>query len=204
MVLSNTKKFLQRSLENFKSCFSPGYEKLPKTPPHSQFSCSVATASFLNMDNNDNNPCYKELVKFYSDFKQWDSEKEKGIGRRRSKKKGKGEAYNNDESFIGLNNINASHEHKKNEMAKGEECHEKKKNRNEKGKQQKDSSSMGMVEKKLREMEMLEMSDVDYVLDIQEFLHYYSRLTCPLYLQIVDKFFMQVYSEFFPHAPLVA
>ncbi|RDX68073.1 hypothetical protein CR513_52976, partial [Mucuna pruriens] len=188
--ISNTKKFLQRTLENFKSCFSPGYQKLPKI---NQFSYSVAAASVLDMDNNYNNPCYKDLEKFYSDFTQkWDSEKEKGRRIRRSKKKEQ-EVHN--ESFVRSNH--ASHEEKREE-----ECDKKK---NKKGlnhqrvvkKQEKDSSLNFMVEKKLREMEMLDMSDVDYVLDIEEVLHYYSRLTSPVYLEIVDKFFMEIYSEFF-------
>jgi len=188
--ISNTMKFLHKTIENFKSCFSPGYQKLPKTPPQN---------NFLGMDNN--NPCYKDLEKFYSDFtKQWDSEKEKG--RQRSKKKGKEVP---DQSFIGLNN--ARHEQKMNDQ-KREEC-EKKKNKgltNERTKENDSSLNlmMGrrgngnylMMEKKLREMEMLEMSDVDYVLDIEEVLHYYSRLTCPMYLEIVDRFLMEMYSEF--------
>ncbi|XP_057736283.1 uncharacterized protein LOC130951605 [Arachis stenosperma] len=66
-------------------------------------------------------------------------------------------------------------------------------NRNQK---KKDCSSF-IVEEKLRELEMLDISNVEYVLDIEEVLHYYSRLTCPAYLQIVDSFFMQIYSEFF-------
>ncbi|KAG5058791.1 hypothetical protein GLYMA_05G231000v4 [Glycine max] len=199
-ISNTTKKFFQRALENFKSCFSPGYQKLPKTPPHNQFSCSL--------DIN-NNPCYEELEKFYSDFtKQWDSEKEKQ-GRRRSKKKGQ-EVLNN-ESFVSLNN--ASHD----QIEKSEEC-DKNKNKNKMGlthhrekqklEKQKLDHTKGrkgngncMTEKKLKELEMLDMSDVDYALDIEEVLHYYSRLTCPVYLEIVDKFFMEIYSEFFG-APL--
>ena len=196
-ISNTTKKFFQRALENFKSCFSPGYQKLPKTPPHNQFSCSL--------DIN-NNPCYEELEKFYSDFtKQWDSEKEKQ-GRRRSKKKGQ-EVLNN-ESFVSLNN--ASHD----QIEKSEECDKNKNNiglthHSEKQKlnYMKDRKGNGnrMVEKKLRELEMLDMSDVDYVLDIEEVLHYYSRLTCPVYLEIVDKFFMEMCSEFFgaPLRPVV-
>ncbi|TKY60894.1 ATP-dependent RNA helicase DDX11 [Spatholobus suberectus] len=212
--ISNTKKFLQKTLENFKSCFSAGYQKLPKTPPHNQLSYSVAAASVLDMDNN---PCYKDLEKFYSDFtQQWDSEKEKG--RRRSKKKGalssppkQKEKVHHDFS---LNN--ASQEQKKNQVEKREECDTRKNKKgltHQKGKQ-KDSSlnfigtrenGNCMVEKKLRELEMLDMSDVDYVLDIEEVLHYYSRLTCPVYLEIVEKFFMEVYSEFFggPVKPVI-
>lgn len=54
-----------------------------------------------------------------------------------------------------------------------------------------------LVERKLRELEMMDMGDVEYVLDIEEVLHYYSKLTCPAYLEIVDDFFMQMYSELF-------
>ncbi|XP_004512977.1 uncharacterized protein [Cicer arietinum] len=53
------------------------------------------------------------------------------------------------------------------------------------------------VEEKLKELEMLDMDNVDYVMDIEEVLHYYSRLTCPVYVEIVDKFFMEMYSELF-------
>ncbi|XWS69884.1 hypothetical protein CRYUN_Cryun03dG0002100 [Craigia yunnanensis] len=51
------------------------------------------------------------------------------------------------------------------------------------------------VAQKLKELEMMDMSNVDHVLDIEEVLHYYSRLTCPAYLDIVDKFFMDMYTE---------
>ncbi|KAL9330171.1 hypothetical protein ACSQ67_005174 [Phaseolus vulgaris] len=185
--ISNTIKFLHKTIQNFKSCFSPGYQKLPKTPPQNHVS---------GLDNN--NPCFEDLEKFYSDFtKQWDSEKEK-------KKKGKEVP---DERFIGLNN--ARREQKMNdETEKTEECVKKKtKGLTNERMKEKDSSLNVMrgrrgngnylrMEKKLREMEMLEKSDVDYVLDIEEVLHYYSRLTCPMYLQIVDKFLMEMCSEF--------
>ncbi|XP_045789156.1 uncharacterized protein LOC123884173 [Trifolium pratense] len=52
-----------------------------------------------------------------------------------------------------------------------------------------------MVEEKLKELEMLDISNVDYVMDIEEVLHYYSRLTCPTYVEIVDRFFMEMYSD---------
>ncbi|OVA20354.1 hypothetical protein BVC80_157g171 [Macleaya cordata] len=54
-----------------------------------------------------------------------------------------------------------------------------------------------LVAKKLRELELMDMSDMEHVLDVEEVIHYYSRLTCPVYLDIFDKFFMQMYSEFF-------
>ncbi|XP_057773051.1 uncharacterized protein LOC130992441 [Salvia miltiorrhiza] len=46
------------------------------------------------------------------------------------------------------------------------------------------------------EMMMMELNDWDHALDVEEALHYYSRLTCPAYVQIVDQFFMDMYSEF--------
>ncbi|QHO01014.1 hypothetical protein HN51_035819 [Arachis hypogaea] len=63
---------------------------------------------------------------------------------------------------------------------------------------QKQHNNEGMLEKKLRELEMLETKDrVEHVLDIEEVLHYYSRLKCPFYIEIVDKFFMEIYTDFF-------
>lgn len=49
---------------------------------------------------------------------------------------------------------------------------------------------------KMKELEMMDEYDMDHVLDVEEVLHHYSRLTCPVYLDIVDKFFTDMYSEF--------
>lgn len=54
-----------------------------------------------------------------------------------------------------------------------------------------------LIAQKLRELEMMDVGNVDHVLDIEEVLHYYSRLTCPAYLDMVEKFFMDICSEFF-------
>ncbi|KAE8682831.1 hypothetical protein F3Y22_tig00111234pilonHSYRG00039 [Hibiscus syriacus] len=59
------------------------------------------------------------------------------------------------------------------------------------------NETSSLMARRLKELEMMDMSDVDQVLDIQEILHYYSRLTCPTYLDIVDKFFMEMYAENF-------
>lgn len=193
--ISKYKKFFQNTLNNFKSLFSPSYQKIPKTPPHNHSS------------NND-------LEKFYSDFtEKWDSEKGKSKKRRKNKvmlsssttkQEEELHVHNHNENLVALNNA------KKNGMEKSEEIEEEQRNKrslyHQRGNKQ-DSSSMlnskSMVEKKLKELEMLEMSNVDYILDIEEVLHYYSRLTCPSYLEIVDKFFVEMYSEFFgcPETP---
>ncbi|XP_022987886.1 uncharacterized protein LOC111485292 [Cucurbita maxima] len=59
-----------------------------------------------------------------------------------------------------------------------------------------DERRMCLVAKKMKELEKLDARDVDHALDIEEILHYYSRLSCPTYLQIVDKFFMDIFAEF--------
>ncbi|KAL5052608.1 hypothetical protein RYX36_033290 [Vicia faba] len=173
--ISKYKKFFQKTLTHFKSLFSPSYQKIPKTPLH-------------------NNPSYNDLEKFYTDFtEKWDSENKK------SKKRNKNKV------------IISSSTTKQEEEEKEEEVHLRNHNHNEmeknkrkltdqRGKKQDSSSSTlsskSIVEKKMKELEMLEMSNMDYILDIEEVLHYYTRLTCPSYVEIVDKFFMEMYSEF--------
>ncbi|KAL8189677.1 hypothetical protein R6Q57_029243 [Mikania cordata] len=56
-----------------------------------------------------------------------------------------------------------------------------------------DESSKCLVTRKLKELEMMDQSNVDLVLDIEEVLHYHSRLTCPVYRDIVEKFFVELY-----------
>ncbi|XP_021741534.1 uncharacterized protein LOC110707794 [Chenopodium quinoa] len=53
------------------------------------------------------------------------------------------------------------------------------------------------VAEKLKELEMMDKGNVDHKLDVEEFLRYYSRLTCPAYLDIVDKFLGEMCTEFF-------
>ncbi|KAF5742968.1 hypothetical protein HS088_TW09G01030 [Tripterygium wilfordii] len=54
-----------------------------------------------------------------------------------------------------------------------------------------------LVAEKLKELEMIDNSNVDHLEDIEELLHYHARLTCPAYRHIVDNFFFDIYSEFF-------
>nr|XP_043626062.1 uncharacterized protein LOC122597547 [Erigeron canadensis] len=58
-------------------------------------------------------------------------------------------------------------------------------------------SSKCLVTRKLKELETMEAANVDLVHDIEEVLHYYSRLTCPVYRDIMEKFFVQMYSGTF-------
>ncbi|KAF8025575.1 hypothetical protein BT93_F2421 [Corymbia citriodora subsp. variegata] len=53
-----------------------------------------------------------------------------------------------------------------------------------------------VVVKKMKELKLMDLDDVEHVLDLEEALHYYSHLTCPVFLDIVHKFFTEIYAEF--------
>ncbi|KAH0666494.1 hypothetical protein KY290_028690 [Solanum tuberosum] len=48
---------------------------------------------------------------------------------------------------------------------------------------------------KMKELEMMDEEDLDQMMDIKEVLYYYSYLKCPVYLDIVDRYFMDMYNE---------
>lgn len=56
-------------------------------------------------------------------------------------------------------------------------------------------SSCRVISQRMKELEMMEFRDVDHVLDVEEVLHYYSRLRSPVYLDIVDSFFTDMYAD---------
>ncbi|KAI4347127.1 hypothetical protein L6164_007970 [Bauhinia variegata] len=201
--ISGTKKFFKRTLENLKSFFSGvNYERLPKakTCTESKFSSSVAATSVMGM--NRNQPSFNELEKFYAEFSsQWDST-EKDKARSRSKKNtvslSSPRKEEEKEVSIKFSPLQKKNDHKEEAEESGKQ--KKKSSITLQRVMQKDSTLReernGVLEQKLRKLEMLDMGNVDYLLDIQEVLHYYSRLTCPAYLEIVEKFFMEVCSEF--------
>ncbi|XVF34831.1 hypothetical protein REPUB_Repub18cG0092200 [Reevesia pubescens] len=183
--ISNTKKFFQKTLKSFKSFFSGGeaepYQKLPKSSPYNPYSFATTTAGVdMNIPQTSN---YQDLEKFYSDFAaRWDSDN--GKTEKRNKKKTGETKEGNNESFT----TQRSEENTGNKVEKRKEDYSYSKSKRE--------SRNLSVAQKLKELEMMDMSNVDHVLDIEEVLHYYSRLTCPAYLEIVDMFFMDMYKEF--------
>ncbi|KAL0743280.1 hypothetical protein Bca4012_084793 [Brassica carinata] len=50
------------------------------------------------------------------------------------------------------------------------------------------------MEKKIKEMYAIDTGDIEQALDVEEALHYYSRLRSPVYLNIVDKFLNDLYA----------
>lgn len=78
---------------------------------------------------------------------------------------------------------------------------EEKKN---KGSSQEMNKGADIFAQKMKELGMMDPSDLEHVLDIEEALYYYSRLKCPIYLDIVDKFFMNINSEFSVPQPSIS
>jgi len=52
-----------------------------------------------------------------------------------------------------------------------------------------------VLAQKMKKLDMMESGDLEHVLDIEEALHYYSRLKSPVYLDIVDRFFIDINSD---------
>ncbi|CAG7890106.1 unnamed protein product [Brassica rapa] len=50
------------------------------------------------------------------------------------------------------------------------------------------------MDKKIKEMYMTETGDIEKALDVEEALYYYSRLRSHVYLNIVGKFFNDLYA----------
>ncbi|KAL2539237.1 Uncharacterized protein Adt_00215 [Abeliophyllum distichum] len=143
----------------------------------------------------------QELDNFYRDFSQhWDSDRNKVL---KKKKKGwrfsaKEKRKGDEKSCSGSSMKSARKEEKKTHQSSTvcQTCMEGKR-------VESNSQIVNGLAQKMKDLEMFDMNDLDHVMDMEEVMHYYSRLTCPLYLDIVDKFFMDVYREFYPQQPSV-
>ncbi|KEH16561.1 hypothetical protein MTR_0147s0020 [Medicago truncatula] len=61
-----------------------------------------------------------------------------------------------------------------------------------------------VLAQKMKELDMMDSGDLEHVLDIEEALHYYSRLKSPVYLDIVNRFFIDINSDFTLPQPSVS
>ncbi|KAJ8568886.1 hypothetical protein K7X08_032583 [Anisodus acutangulus] len=196
--ISTTKKLFQKTLDSVKYLFSGGYQKIPKIPAP----CSPLFPCAGGADDTNVSQRYRELDKFYIGFStHCDKHKKKIMAKedqkivRLSPRKGSYhvlEKQGEDYQVLGSND----------DLKRKEIMYEGKK------KYQHFSSSRDshlreersyLVAQKLKELKMLDKTtyNEEHALDIEEVVYYYSRLTCPAYLQIVDNFFMEMYSELF-------
>ncbi|KAI3805641.1 hypothetical protein L1987_28201 [Smallanthus sonchifolius] len=160
-MFSRTKKFFKKSIQTFKSYFSEGYERLPKTPSY----------------NGRHNTGFS-LENIYSRFvDEWEAT----------------------QRVIAISNEkNTSLKNKKpSMMISYHEDDKRKQQKHEDTSSREREEKRCLVTKRLKELEILDRNNVDHIHDIQEVLYVYSRLTCPTYCEIIEKFFMEMYSKVF-------
>lgn len=199
---SHTKKFFKKTLRSFRSlftCDTHQFQKLPKSA-----TCCDISFPYNTRNGIDFNPPgleaeqYQELDKFYSDFtRKWDADDKKV--RRRTKKK---ETVNVPSSIATNPKVEDQIREDRIQYRSGSSTSRSLvpaktvRREDSSSKNSKREARSVLVAEKLKELEMMDMSDMDQVLDIEEVIHYYSRLSCPAYLEIIDKFFMDMYAEF--------
>ena len=214
--LCTTKKFFQKTVQRFKSFFSGDpYQKIPKPParnnPHnSSFAVGIGMKAETNKDSAN---LYRDVTGRWDDT---DNEKSKRDKKKTATAPSSSSAkqerdHDLNSGFMNFSKATAvknyqflrrreqdyTYDDPNNEMIKS--SYARKRSPLDDNSGSKNITGEGrsfLVAQKLKELEMMDVSNVEHVLDIEEVLHYYSRLTCPAYLDIVDKFFMDMYAEF--------
>ncbi|GAV64484.1 hypothetical protein CFOL_v3_08002 [Cephalotus follicularis] len=185
----NTKSFFQKTIKNLKSFIIGGYQKLPQPPLLNPFCCTSGK--------------HHQTDQFYTTLyneRDSDSEREKS-------KRNNSVVITSKEPMQEEDACSGSFK----KLAKQFPVKNKQEGRRKEGKHTKshhigkreEQSSKRMngvggqaLAQKMKDLEMMDVSDVDHELDIEEALHYYSRLKSPVYLDLVDKFFTDLYSDF--------
>lgn len=199
--ISKAKKLFQKTLQSFKAMLSDGYQRLPKTPPFNPFSCGNDPKlhnSFRELDSR-----YNNLTDRFGDTPDKEMKKKKTVKKKmkdRRRKQNKEDPYNG--SFMKFARFSSIELRDHHHTGKGEDQKTEKEEEEYKEQREEPSSNCQIVDacytitESLKELEKMDVSNVDHLLDIEEVLHYYSRITCPLYVDIVNKFFMEMYAEF--------
>lgn len=188
-TIHKTSIFLHKTLRNFKSCFFGGYQRLPRSLSFNPFSCSSGSARTYTRDQF-YNEFYDQLQLDLNRIRRVDNN---GLSGSREP------PAMEDASCTGsfMNFAKQSEQKKTHE----ERVKDKNKGSSQLGKKRYLSShnmkrGPHVLAQKMKELEMMDAGDVEQVLDIEEALHYYSRLTSPVYLDIVEKFFVDMHTEF--------
>lgn len=180
--ISNTKRFFQKTLRSFKSFFSGAdvepYQRLPKTSPYNPYSITAAGVDVNLSDNG--NPKERNNNRKKMNISTHNIEAQRQGNNKGNVKQSTTQRREDHQDIYQRKTRSAKVGNSREDFYSGERRREE---RNL------------SVPQKLKELERMDMSNVEHVLDIEEVLHYYSRLTCPTYLDIVDKCFMEMYAE---------
>ncbi|XP_058074362.1 uncharacterized protein LOC131223091 [Magnolia sinica] len=193
--ITRAKKLFHKNLRRFKTSLSKGYQKLPITPSFNPCSCidsSNLNHSFRDLNNSfHTDPCTDN-----------DEKKMTTTTKRKLKIKDltKDVQFNDREclrsgSFMKFASRRYS---EKSDRLTGQEIVEGAGSSSRRLR----FHACRIVSERLKELERIEVSDVDHVLDVEEVLHYYSRITCPLYVDIFNKFFLEMFGELLPQTSL--
>lgn len=180
--LSATKKFFKKTLKGFKYILSQDYGRLPKSPSFKSrpFSFQIPGAIDPVLSQS-----IKEMDMFYAEFTQRLDRDKQTAKKRRSKTK-----------IVSPRAKSGQEGHRK--WGSGKSCEAQ---TGEESEGKKAKACEGKIKEKLKELEMMDKGNIEHVLDVEEALHYYSRLTCSAYIAIVDKFFMEIFAEISSMAP---
>ncbi|KAG9141092.1 hypothetical protein Leryth_001606 [Lithospermum erythrorhizon] len=179
--IQNTKTFLHKTLQNFKSFLLDGYPKLPK---------AFIIKEMFNRRNG--NRKIRESDNF------WQSTLDAVMDNAILLPKMQSIVREQEEGSASTISMPVSDKSVPKEKA---QVQRKLENRQESRRRELSSPSLA---RKLKQLEMLEPSDVEHVLDVEEALHYYSRLTCPVYVDIVDRFCTDMYDQYSLPQPSVS
>ncbi|KAM6556497.1 hypothetical protein CsatB_003516 [Cannabis sativa] len=190
-TIHRSKSLVKKTIQNFKSFFFGGYQKLPN---FNAFSCGSSKMKSCKTDQ------------IYSDFyEEWEShyldemmsKKDNNVAttlQEQMKEEDNNACSGSLTKFSQKSPVKTKQElgikEKKKKigssyLGKGKESNSKKTN-----------TGGHVLAQKMKELEMVDAADMEQALDIEEALHYYSRLKSPVYLDIVDKFFLDMYSDF--------
>ena len=210
--ISSTENFFQKTINNLKSFLSIGstYQRLPKTPFH-LFSCGRDAKDQVANDAGYTN----DLDNFYNEFtNQWDSYKKKVKNKAKKKNQNGNCDYSAKAEENGIHSENnydleskGSNSSKENSAENGDILKDKKIKIISRIVRKPELCSRSVREKRfyfvVEKLKKLKEIDEGNKVDYEEFLHYYSRRTCPAYLDIVDKFLMEMCTEFFNSRPKI-
>ncbi|KAJ8553331.1 hypothetical protein K7X08_024009 [Anisodus acutangulus] len=194
-TIQKTKNFLHKTPHNLKSfLFGGGHHKLPKAARH--FNPFFSVSKRVSGSKRISKSTVQEIDYLYRDYyQQWHQHDHNEISDRKITSKNArkyqgmpegegGESQRKIAVHFGMKDI--ERERRKEEEKKGREVLTRS-----------TSSKEGLtLLQKMQELEMMEGEDLDHVLDVEEVLQSYSLLNSPLYVDIVDRFFMDMYTEF--------
>ncbi|GMI91831.1 hypothetical protein HRI_002852400 [Hibiscus trionum] len=191
--IQKAKNLFRKSVDNLKSLLSVGYQKLSKPTLPDPFSCSGCSRKKDRKDRSFADISYNwEVGLEESEMRTNDAIIAMSL---------KEQMRDEDECNGSLMNFSDMSPEKKIMETGGKEGGKKvRSSKPSKGEEQyyykRNGDGSYALAQKLKELEMMDVGDMEHELDVEEALHYYSRLKSPVYLSIVDRFFMDMYSEF--------